>query len=113
MDKKAFEAAKLEIVTILSSFLKNSSEESKKLVRDNTVYFMERMQWIDESMISGKMNDEQAEKVFHMNRHAFEAMASAEKHISKENTIKLLKTIAKKLLEMAVSQGLKALLLAL
>jgi hypothetical protein len=113
MDKKAFDAAKREITKSLGDFVKSSSEESKKLVRDNTIHFMERMQWIDEMMVSGKMNDEQAEKVFHMNRHAFESMASAEKHISKENTKKLLGKIANKLLEIAVSQGLKALLLAL
>ncbi|PKN73871.1 MAG: hypothetical protein CVU50_01425 [Candidatus Cloacimonetes bacterium HGW-Cloacimonetes-3] len=113
MDKKAFEAAKREISKSLSEFITSSNEESKKLVHDNTVFFMERMQWIDDSIISGKMNDEQAEKVFHLNRNAFEAMASAEKHISKENTKKLLGKIAKKLVEIAVSQGLKALLLAL
>lgn len=55
----------------------------------------------------------QAEQVFNLNRHSFEYMALAEKHLSQANTKKLIKSIAKKLLEIAVSQGLKALLLSL
>ncbi len=113
MDKIAFETAKREITKSLCEYVKNSKRESMELVQTNTMYFMERMQWIDEMMSSGKMNEAQAEKVFHLNRFTFESMAAAEKHISKENTKKLLKTVAKKLLEIAVSQGLKALLLAL
>jgi hypothetical protein len=113
MDKTAFETAKREISISLSEYVKNSNRETIDLVQANTIHFMERMQWIDEMMSSGKMNEAQAEKVFHLNRYAFESMALAEKNISKENTRKLLKIIAKKLLEIAVSQGLKALLIAL
>lgn len=91
----------------------NSSQESLKLVQENTIHFMERMKLLDEMLSNGKLDQVQADKYFQLEKHAFEAMAAAEKHISKENTKKLLVTVTKKLLDIAVSQGVKALLLAL
>ncbi|MDD2229930.1 MAG: hypothetical protein PHY48_11015 [Candidatus Cloacimonetes bacterium] len=113
MDKQAFEAAKQEIAKGLSGFVSSSSKESIELVRKNTIHFMERMEWIDEMMLSGKMNDKEAKEKFILNKHAFESMALAEKHITKANTKKLLAALATKLIKIAVSEGLKMLLLAL
>ncbi len=113
MDTTAFNQAKDDVKKQLDTILSEAGDDLKALAQKNLEQYMERVRLLEASILKGELNEAQAKLQLQMEKNTLGSFLLAEKNIGKEKAIKITKMVGKKLIEIAVSQGIKLILAAL